>query len=168
MISFIFLITSQYEDVACTDMHTYYIIYLSIHPYIHPWLCNPMLDLGRFFGFLKFYTVGRDRTAQKQNKRTQTSVPRVGFEPTIPVLQRARAVHASDGGRGHCDRQIRSYACCKYRQGWYRTLRLSIFCCLEVRASIFICVFMREWRQLEALKVETTLDEFDIILKSQT
>jgi hypothetical protein len=33
---------------------------------------------------------------QKQNKRTKTSMPRVGFEPTIPVFERAKTVHASD------------------------------------------------------------------------
>jgi hypothetical protein len=37
------------------------------------------------------------RTTQTQNKRTQTSMPRVGFEPTIPVFERAKTVHALDG-----------------------------------------------------------------------
>jgi hypothetical protein len=32
----------------------------------------------------------------KQNKRTQASMPRVGFEPMIPVFERAKTVHASD------------------------------------------------------------------------
>jgi hypothetical protein len=32
----------------------------------------------------------------KQNKRTQTSTPLVGFEPTIPVFERAKTVHALD------------------------------------------------------------------------
>jgi hypothetical protein len=36
------------------------------------------------------------RTAQTQNKRRQTSMPWVGFEPTIPVFQRAKTFHASD------------------------------------------------------------------------
>jgi hypothetical protein len=36
------------------------------------------------------------RTTQTQNKRTHTSVPRVGFEPAIPVLERAKTVHALD------------------------------------------------------------------------
>jgi hypothetical protein len=31
-----------------------------------------------------------------QNKRRQTSMPRVEFEPTIPVLKRAKTVHALD------------------------------------------------------------------------
>jgi hypothetical protein len=36
------------------------------------------------------------RTTQTQNKRTQISMPRVGFEPTIPVFERAKTVHALD------------------------------------------------------------------------
>jgi hypothetical protein len=37
------------------------------------------------------------RTTQTQNKRTQTPMPSVGFEPTIPVFGRAKTVHALDG-----------------------------------------------------------------------
>jgi hypothetical protein len=59
------------------------------------------------FQFLDFYPVGRSpwagdqpiarplpthRTAQTQNKRTQTSIPRVGLEPTIPMFERAKAL----------------------------------------------------------------------------
>jgi hypothetical protein len=36
------------------------------------------------------------RTTQTQNKRTQTSMPRVGFETTTPVFERAKTVHALD------------------------------------------------------------------------
>jgi hypothetical protein len=69
------------------------------------------MGFGRFFSFLIFYTVGRTpctgdqpvarplprhRTTQTQNKRTQTSMPRVGFEPMIPVFERAKTVHALD------------------------------------------------------------------------
>jgi hypothetical protein len=36
------------------------------------------------------------RTAQIQNKCTQTSMPPVGFEPMIPVFQRVKTVHALD------------------------------------------------------------------------
>jgi hypothetical protein len=36
------------------------------------------------------------RIAQIQNKRTQTSMPQVGFEPTIPVFERAKTVYALD------------------------------------------------------------------------
>jgi hypothetical protein len=36
------------------------------------------------------------RTAQTQNNRTQTSMPQVGFEPTIPVFEWAKIVHVLD------------------------------------------------------------------------
>jgi hypothetical protein len=74
------------------------------------WLYNP-LDLGCFFSYLILYTVGRipwtgdqlvarplptQKTTQTQNKHTQTSMPRKGFEPTIPIFERPKSVHASD------------------------------------------------------------------------
>jgi hypothetical protein len=34
------------------------------------------------------------RTTQTQNKRRQTSMPRVGFEPKTPVFERAKTIHA--------------------------------------------------------------------------
>jgi hypothetical protein len=33
------------------------------------------------------------RTTRTQNKRTQTSIPRVEFEPTIPVFERPKTVY---------------------------------------------------------------------------
>jgi hypothetical protein len=70
-----------------------------------------LLDLGKFFSFLIFYTVGRTpwtgdqpvvrplpehRTPQTQNRGTQISMPQVCFEPTIPVFERTKTVHALD------------------------------------------------------------------------
>jgi hypothetical protein len=69
------------------------------------------LHFGRFFSFLIRYTVGRTpwtgdqpvsrplpthMATQTQNKRTQTSMPRVEFEPTTPVFEQAKTVHALD------------------------------------------------------------------------
>jgi hypothetical protein len=63
------------------------------------------------FQFLNLYTVGRTprtgdqpvakpvsthRTTQTQNKRTQTSMHRVGFEPKIPVFERASVIGPLD------------------------------------------------------------------------
>jgi hypothetical protein len=74
-------------------------------------LYSHFLGRGRFFSFLILYTVGwapwtgdqpvarplfAHRTTQKQNKHTQTSISRVGFEPTIPVFELAKTVHALD------------------------------------------------------------------------
>jgi hypothetical protein len=68
-------------------------------------LCLAFIDS---FSFLILYTVGAipwtgdqpiarplptRRTTQTQNKRTQTSMPRVGFQHTIPVLEREKTVH---------------------------------------------------------------------------
>jgi hypothetical protein len=36
------------------------------------------------------------RTTQTQNKRTQTSMLRAGFEPTTPVFEQAKTLHALD------------------------------------------------------------------------
>jgi hypothetical protein len=36
------------------------------------------------------------RAAKTQNKRKQTSMPQVGFAPTIPVFEQAETVHALD------------------------------------------------------------------------
>jgi hypothetical protein len=82
---------------------------LSIYLFIYLWLYSPFLGLGRFFSFLFFYTVGRtlwtgdqpvarplpaNRAAQTQNKRIQTSMPQVGFEPKIAMFEQAKTVHA--------------------------------------------------------------------------
>jgi hypothetical protein len=78
-----------------------------------------LVDLRRFFSFLILYTVGRSpwmgdqlvarplhtQRTQTQNRCTQTSMPRVGFEPTNPVFERAKTVHASEP-RDQCDRQL--------------------------------------------------------------
>jgi hypothetical protein len=63
------------------------------------------------FQFPNLYTVGRSpwmgdqpvsrplpthRTTQTQDKCTQTSMPRVGFEPIIPVFEQVKTFHASD------------------------------------------------------------------------
>jgi hypothetical protein len=70
-----------------------------------------LLGLGGFFSFLIYTQLvglfGRGigpsqghylHTEQhKQNKRTQTSMPGVGFEPMTPLFERAKTVHALDG-----------------------------------------------------------------------
>jgi hypothetical protein len=73
------------------------------------------------FQFLSPYTVGRSpwtgdqpvtrpppthRTKQTQNKRAQTSMPRVGFEPIIPAFERAKTVNALDGAATMIGRSV--------------------------------------------------------------
>jgi hypothetical protein len=78
---------------------------------IHLWIdylsmaLQPFVGRWPLFSFLVLYTVGRTprtgdqpvarplsahTTRQTQNKRTYTSMPRVGFEPKIPVFERRR------------------------------------------------------------------------------
>jgi hypothetical protein len=73
-----------------------------LQPFVEPW---PLLN------FLIFYTASRTpwasdqpvarslpthRTTQIQNKCTQTSMPQVGFEHTIPVFEGAKTVHTAN------------------------------------------------------------------------
>jgi hypothetical protein len=76
-----------------------------VQPFVGPWFLLQFRNL--------FYTDGRTpwtsdqpvarplpahRTTQSQKKsHTQTSMPRVGFEPMIPVFERVKTVHALDG-----------------------------------------------------------------------
>jgi hypothetical protein len=77
-------------------------VYLSLYSPCVPW---PL------FQFLNLYIFGRTpwtedhliarllpthRIVQTENKCKQTSMPRVGFEPTIPVFERAKTVRALD------------------------------------------------------------------------
>jgi hypothetical protein len=74
-------------------------------------LYSHLFGLGSVFSFLILYRVGRTpwtgdqpdarplpthRTIQTRNKRTQTSMPSVGFEHTIPAFKREETVHALD------------------------------------------------------------------------
>jgi hypothetical protein len=74
------------------------------------WLYNPC-GPWPLFQFLNLYTFGRTsftgdqpvarrllthKTTQIKNKRTRISMSRVGFEPTFPVFERAKTVHALD------------------------------------------------------------------------
>jgi hypothetical protein len=66
---------------------------MALQPFVGPW--PP-------FQFLNLFTqsvglLGREsahRTTQTQNKRTQTSMPQVGFEPKTRVFERAKTIHA--------------------------------------------------------------------------
>jgi hypothetical protein len=72
---------------------------MALQPFVGPWT---------LFYFLDFYTVFIDgdqpmasplpahSTTQTQNKRTQTSIPQMGFEPTIQVFLWKKTVQALD------------------------------------------------------------------------
>jgi hypothetical protein len=72
---------------------------------------DTLLGPGGFFSFVILYTVGRTpwtgdqpvarplpkhRTTQTQNKRTQTTIPRMGFEPTTIEFEQAKTGHTLD------------------------------------------------------------------------
>jgi hypothetical protein len=78
------------DDVSLLEKNTDSI--MALQPYVGPW---------SLFQFLNLYTVGRTpwtrdepvarpltthRTTKTQNKRTQTNMPRVGFEPMTQCL----------------------------------------------------------------------------------
>jgi hypothetical protein len=76
------------------------------------WVYSLFLTLAVFFNFLIFFTqsvgpLGRGISPSQgrclhteqhktQNKRTQTSIPWAGIEPTIPVFELAKTVYALD------------------------------------------------------------------------
>jgi hypothetical protein len=120
-------------------------IYLSIYPSIYLWLYCPFVGPWPLFQFLNLYIVGRTpctgdqpvarplptyRTTQTQNKSTQTAMPGVGFEPTIPVFERAKTVHVLDraatvtGHLGVC-----------FLQNWCRNVNNSVPPRLNVNAN---------------------------------
>jgi hypothetical protein len=68
-----------------------------LQPFVEPMPLFQFLELLQSIGPLE-RPLPAHRTAQTQNKRTQTTMPRVGFEPTIPVFERTKTVHAVDRG----------------------------------------------------------------------
>jgi hypothetical protein len=75
---------------------------MSLQSFVGPWPLFQFLDLYRVSRtpWTGDQPVARPlpshRRTQAQNKRTQTSMPSVGFEPTIPAFKRAKTVHAPD------------------------------------------------------------------------
>jgi hypothetical protein len=105
------IITKQLPNVSLQLGCFYCVLPLRFLATLHSASVYLSIDLGCFFSFLLLYIVGRTpwtgdqpvtwslpthRTTQTQNKRTQTSMPQVGFEPTTPVFERAKSVHALD------------------------------------------------------------------------
>jgi hypothetical protein len=88
----------------------YFAFYSHLPLFICLWLYSPC-GPWPLFQFHNIHTLGRTswtgdqpvarplpihRTTQTQSTCTQTSMPLVGFEPTIPVFERAKTVHALD------------------------------------------------------------------------
>jgi hypothetical protein len=75
---------------------------MALQPFVEPWPLFQFLELlhSRYDSLDVVEPVVRPlpahRTAQTQNKCTQTSMPQAGFEPTIKVFERAKTVHSLD------------------------------------------------------------------------
>jgi hypothetical protein len=73
---------------------------MALQPVVGPWTLFQFLDLFtqlvRLLGRRISQSQGTHRTAQMQNKRTRTSMPQDGFEPTITMFEQAKTVHALD------------------------------------------------------------------------
>jgi hypothetical protein len=84
---------------------------VTIHSFIHQWLCSPLLGPGLFLSFVMFFTQtvrllgwvispsqGRYLNKGQHERRTNahTDMPWVGFEPTIPAFERTKTVHTLD------------------------------------------------------------------------
>jgi hypothetical protein len=86
----------NHHKIIILYLHTIYVT-MALQPFVVPW---PL------FTFLILYTVGRTPWTGDQlvarlplpvhRTQTQTSMPRVGFEPTIIALERAERVHGLD------------------------------------------------------------------------
>jgi hypothetical protein len=71
---------------------------VAVQPFVGPWLLFQFLDLlhSRYDSLPFASPLPTHGTTQTQNKRTQTSMPQVGFEPTMSVFGGLKTVYVSD------------------------------------------------------------------------
>jgi hypothetical protein len=84
--------------VKCTIRTAIYLS-MALQPFFFgPWPLFQFLNLfTQLIGLLgREISLSQGYYLYKQNKRTQTSMPQVGFESTIPVFDRAKKIHALD------------------------------------------------------------------------
>jgi hypothetical protein len=97
---------------------------------IYLWLNNPFVGPWSLFSFFIHTQSVRllrrgispwQATTYTQNKRTQTSMPSVGFEPTIPAFELAKRVHASSHAanvmgptHNHYYKNLHLWLCCPW------------------------------------------------------
>jgi hypothetical protein len=105
------VVTTLKKDYSVQYLNQWYNFMNCSHPSIHNWVYSLLLGPGHFFSFVILYTVSRTpwmgdqpvarplsmyRSSQTQNKRTQISMPQVGFEPMNPMFMQAKTVQALD------------------------------------------------------------------------
>jgi hypothetical protein len=126
-------------------IYEYLYIYLSIYG-----STVLLLGLVRFFSFLILQTAGRtlrtgdqpmslptQRTAQTQNKRTQTSISWVGFETTVSAFERQKRVHSLYRAATLIgDRKAVQSLKCESREHWWEEeMNFVMYLCLRVKSS---------------------------------
>jgi hypothetical protein len=79
----------------------YFEMLFDISSHISVYGSASLADLGRVFTLLirtqsVLFLEGGSAATYTQNKGTQRSTSRVGFEPTTPVFYRAKTIHALD------------------------------------------------------------------------
>jgi hypothetical protein len=113
-----------------------------MHYRTHSFIYSPFGGPVHFFGFVILNTVGRtswkgDRPVHNcatytQNKRTQISMPRVGFEFTTPVFERVKTVQALD----------RAASVIGNLRAQHRCTQLSITCTFPIIHDS-VCLYLR-------------------------
>jgi hypothetical protein len=77
---------------------------MALQPFLGPLPFSQFLDLftqsvvllGRVISPSQGLSTYTQDIIKTQNKRKETSMPQVGFEPKIPMFERTKTVHASD------------------------------------------------------------------------
>jgi hypothetical protein len=117
-----------YKTSNMNDIHiaTYNQIFETLSISLYLWRYSPFIEPWPLFSFLILYSVGRtpwtgyqpvarqvstNRKTQTQYKRTQISMPWVGFETAVPAFQREKT--GSCLRRCHCD-----WRCSKHYKNW--------------------------------------------------
>jgi hypothetical protein len=75
---------------ATLILKEYVVVVMAVQPFVGPWLLT--LWMGVILSQGCYLHTGK----HKQNKRTQTSMPWVGFKPMTPVFKWVKTVHALD------------------------------------------------------------------------
>jgi hypothetical protein len=145
----IFLCSHTTQSGPIKKDYKYTIPIQSYHyPTIQPSMAlQPFVEPSPFFSFLILHTVSmspwdgasasRKASTYTQNKRTQTSMPWMGFEPTTPVLWAAE--HGSClRPRGHCDRQSLLETLYKGSPSVVITSDSLLNCCWPSPAQVFL------------------------------
>jgi hypothetical protein len=96
-------VSTRMELVIKYLLRLNWVIIMALQPFVGPWPLFQFLDpihslqdsYGRGSARRKASTYIQNNTNTEWTHTIQTSMPRVGFQPTIPAFERAKTVHAS-------------------------------------------------------------------------